>query len=114
MLHIQLLGGVRVQRQDMPVTPLLQPRLQALLAYLILHAGAPQPRIALAARFWPDLPETKAGANLRTLLFRLRQTLPHTESCLEITAQSACWRKNSPATDGERPELATAEAFVAN
>src|SRR5215510_6238652 len=41
MLHIHLLGAFRLLSADAPVNQLTAPRLQALLAYLVLHRDAP-------------------------------------------------------------------------
>ncbi len=43
-----------------------------LLAVLALSAG-PLERSAVASTLWPDLPEARAGANLRNCLWRLKQ-----------------------------------------
>src|SRR5262249_15850622 len=45
-LHIQLLGRFGLTAEDAPLTTLDSPRLQALLAYLLLHRTAPHPRPA--------------------------------------------------------------------
>ncbi|MFC1407298.1 MULTISPECIES: AAA family ATPase [Streptacidiphilus] len=42
-----------------------------LLAWLALHPG-PQPRPRLAARFWPDAPDSAARASLRSAVWALR------------------------------------------
>jgi DNA-binding SARP family transcriptional activator len=48
ILHIQLLGEFRLIDGDTPVITVNTPRLQSLLAYLLLHAGAPQRRQHIA------------------------------------------------------------------
>ncbi len=58
ILHIYLLGGFRLVSDDTPVTTITVPRLQSLLAYLILHRDAPQHRSHLAFHLWPDSTET--------------------------------------------------------
>src|SRR5437763_12859276 len=75
-LHIRLLGDFRAAIGDKPVTSLNTPRLQALLAYLLLHRDAAQSRQHVAFLFWPDSSEDQALANLRNLLFSLRRALP--------------------------------------
>jgi hypothetical protein len=47
ILHIHLLGDFRLDYDDVPVTTINTPRLQPLLAYLVLHRDAPRPRPAL-------------------------------------------------------------------
>src|SRR5262245_50171813 len=97
-LHIQLLGGFRLTADATPITTVDLPRQQALLAYLVLHRDAPHARPHLAFRFWPDTTDTQARSNLRTLLQRLRQALPHADQFLQIDAQTVQWRANAPWT----------------
>ena len=97
-LHIQLLGGFRLTADQTPVTTLDSPRLQALLAYLLVHRAAPHARAHLAFQLWPDTTEAQAHANLRTLLHRLRQALPDSDRFLHIDAQTVQWRGAAPAT----------------
>ncbi len=52
------------------------PRLQTLLAYLLLQCQAPTARQQIAFQFWPDSSEKQAHTNLRKLLFQLRNALP--------------------------------------
>ncbi|MFL5803257.1 MAG: BTAD domain-containing putative transcriptional regulator [Roseiflexaceae bacterium] len=92
MLHIQFLGGFRLRLDDTPVTALDHPRLQALLAYLVLRRAMPQTRQQLAFLLWPDSSETQARTNLRTLLHRLRQALPHADQFLYVDSQVVQWR----------------------
>jgi DNA-binding SARP family transcriptional activator len=78
------------------VTEVNTPRLQALLAYLLLHREAPQSRSHVAFQFWPDSTESQALSNLRTLLLRLRRALPDADRFLEATAQTLQWRLGAP------------------
>ncbi len=71
-LHIQLLGGFHLSGPDAPATP-LKPREQRLLAYLLLHRHAPQPRAKIAFCLWPNSTEKQARTNLRRLLRLLKQ-----------------------------------------
>ena len=48
--------------------PLGSARAESLLAYLLLHREAPQPRQRLAFLLWPDSSEPQARTNLRHLL----------------------------------------------
>ena len=75
-LHIHLLGDFRLVYGDEPVTSVGTARLQALLAFLVLHRETPQPRQRLAFLFWPDSTEAQARNNLRQILHQLRQQLP--------------------------------------
>src|SRR5258707_14291118 len=71
-------------------------RLQALLAYLLLHRDAPQDRSHLAFLFWPDSTEAQAHTNLRKLLYQLRQSLPEIEPFLLIDNRSLQWLPAGP------------------
>src|SRR5438128_8908235 len=84
-LHIRLLGDFRAAIGDEPVTSLNTPRLQALLAYLLLHRDAAQSRQHVAFLFWPDSSEKQAESNLRSLLTNLRRALPASDQyiCVE-------------------------------
>ncbi|TME04140.1 MAG: hypothetical protein E6I80_18675 [Chloroflexi bacterium] len=67
-LHIHLLGDFRLVSGETPVTTITVPRVQSLLAYLVLHRTAPQDRSHLAFLLWPDSTEAQAHTNLRQLL----------------------------------------------
>ncbi len=64
-LQIHLLGGFSIRWRDEPVAALNKPRLQSLLAYLLLHNQAPQFRYYLANLLWPDSREAQSLTNLR-------------------------------------------------
>lgn len=64
-LHIRLLGDFYMLHGEAPVPGVDNPRLQSLLAYLVLHRDAPQPRGHLSYLFWLDSTEAQARANLR-------------------------------------------------
>ncbi len=98
VLHIHLLGEFRLRATDISVTTLDQERLQALLAYLLLQRATPQSRQQLAFQLWPDSTEAQARINLRTLIHRLRQALPHADAFVRIDAQMVQWRSDSPCT----------------
>src|SRR5215467_12874226 len=87
-LHIHLLGEFRLFCDEAPVSTVNTPRLQALLAYLLLQRDAPQPRHHLAFLFWPDTNEAQARTNLRQLLHGLKQTLPEADLFVHTDAQT--------------------------
>src|SRR6266511_2492393 len=95
-LHIHLLGDFRLVYADAPVSYINSPRLQALLAYLVLHRDAPQPRQHLAFRLWPDTSEAQARTNLRQLLHALKQTLPGADQFVHAEAQTLQWHSDAP------------------
>lgn len=92
LVSIRLLGelDMRAGGQRLPVPD--APRLQSLLAYLLLHRDAPQPRHHLAFRLWPDSTEAQARTNLRQLLHNLRRALPEHTSLLDVGTQNIQWR----------------------
>lgn len=113
-LHVELLGNLRIIYGGAPVTAIHSPRLQALLAYLILHRAAPQARRHLAYLFWPDSSEGQARTNLRHLLHDLQHALPDDETLLTTDSQTVQWQPTLPVTldvaEFERAAAATARA----
>ena len=95
-LQIQLLGEFGLVYEDAPITTFRTPRLQSLLAYLVLHRHAPQSRARIAFQIWVDAPESKTRANLRALIHRLRQKFPEVDRFLEVTDQTLQWRPDAP------------------
>jgi DNA-binding SARP family transcriptional activator len=91
LLQIQLLGKFRLTYNGEPVTTMNSPRLQSLLAYLVLNRDTALPRQHLAFLFWPDSTESQARTNLRKLLYQLRQALPEADSFLQSDAQTIQW-----------------------
>lgn len=90
-LHIHLLGDFMLVSGETPVTTVTVPRVQSLLAYLVLHRSAPQDRSHLAFLLWPDSTEAQAHTNLRQLLYHLRQSLPDADQFLHADKQSLQW-----------------------
>jgi DNA-binding SARP family transcriptional activator len=82
VLKIYLLGGFRLLYGEGMVTAINTPRLQSLLAYLVLHHHTPQLRSHLAFLFWPDSTEAQARTNLRYLIHQLRHALPQADPFL--------------------------------
>ena len=95
MLRIHLFGEFNLAYEDAPVPALSSTRLHAMLAYLLLHREAPQPRQHLAYLFWPDAPETQARNNLRQTLHQLRRALPEADRFLYGDAHSLRWREDA-------------------
>lgn len=95
-LHIRLLGEFSLIYADRQVTSLNAPRLQSLLAYLVLHRNIPQQRQHLAFLFWPDTTETQARNNLRQLLHQLRQVFPPVEQFLSADTHTLHWHALAP------------------
>ena len=97
-LHIQLFGDFALTYNGAPLPGFNTPKLQLLLAYLVLHRDAPQARQALAYLFWPDSNDSQARTNLRNAIHLLRNTLPNSEQFLRIDNQTMHWRSDSPYT----------------
>ncbi len=70
-------------------------RLQALFAYLAVHAGLVQSRERVAFLFWPDSTETQARTNLRQLLHHLRSALPEGGQFITADSQNIVWRSTA-------------------
>jgi predicted ATPase/DNA-binding SARP family transcriptional activator len=98
ILRIQLLGEFRLYMDDQLLHLVMKPRLQALLAHLLLHRHMPQPRQQIAFCFWPDSSEEQAHTNLRKLLYQLRQVLPTVEEFLYNDRQNLGWRFDDAST----------------
>jgi DNA-binding SARP family transcriptional activator len=94
--HIQLLGTFRMDVGTTPVPSLHAPRLQALLAYLLLHRDAPQPRRQIAFCLWPASSEAQALTNLRNLIHQLRHLLPESAGFLEHDGPTLHWNYHLP------------------
>ncbi|MDE3089706.1 MAG: 6-hydroxy-D-nicotine oxidase, partial [Chloroflexota bacterium] len=110
-LRLHLLGDFRLTLDDRAVTSVNSPRLQSLLAYLLLHRDSHQARSQIAFTFWPDIPEAHAHNNFRQLLFDLRHALPHAEKFLDAENSSLQWRADAPfALDVDEFESALAAA----
>jgi DNA-binding SARP family transcriptional activator len=67
---VNLLGYFELRREQTPLP--VCPSAQRLLAYLATRRGMVT-RPVTAATLWPDFPDRRAAANLRSTLWRLRQ-----------------------------------------
>jgi predicted ATPase/DNA-binding SARP family transcriptional activator len=95
-LRISLFGEFRLIYEDALLSQITSHRVQALLAYLVLHRDAPQPRQQLAFLLWSETTDAQARTNLRQLLHTLRQTLPAADQFVHVDAQSLQWRSDAP------------------
>jgi predicted ATPase/DNA-binding SARP family transcriptional activator/Tfp pilus assembly protein PilF len=94
--HVKLLGDFQVSHGDVALKDLGSGRLQSLLAFLLLHRAAPQPRSQIAFAFWPDSSEAHAHLSLRKTLHLLRRVLPDAESRLLVGNTTIQWRSEAP------------------
>ncbi|CAG0929482.1 Putative HTH-type transcriptional regulator [Thermoflexales bacterium] len=98
LLKIELLGAFRVARDGQPVTGFETDAARALLAYLVMQAGAPFRRETLADLLWPSQPASKALGNLRKTLSRLRSALQDQNAdhpLIEVTREAICLNTDS-------------------
>lgn len=87
MLRIWTLGELHAEDDGRPLHVSEGPRIRSLLAWLALHPGV-HPRSELAGRLWPDSPEPKARASLRSALWTLRRALGPARDCLAATRET--------------------------
>ena len=97
-LQVQLLGGFRLIFNGSPLNTFKTPRMQALLAFLILNPGKPQFRYQIAYTFWPESSEAQARTNLRNLIHLLRRALPECNQFISFETQTVQWREDTPYT----------------
>jgi DNA-binding SARP family transcriptional activator len=95
-LRVRLLGEFDLRADARAVAPLESARARSLLAYLLLHRDAPQPRQRLAFLLWPDSTEPQARTNLRHQLHNLRKSIPGIDDYLAVTPQTLQWRADAP------------------
>lgn len=95
MLYIRLLGEFALINDDQPIGPLTN-RAQALLAYLILHQGAPQLRQRISFQLWSDCTETQARTKLRKALSHLRHALPNADQLIVADFKTLQWQPQIP------------------
>lgn len=94
-LQIRLLGTFSLVLDGAPLAAQVSGRAQDLIVWLLLHRSAPTARTTLAAALWPETNDEQALKNLRTLLVRLRTTLPEIDPYIQIDSQSLRWRDES-------------------
>lgn len=93
-MWISLFGNLRISIAGRPLTAINTSRLHSLIAYLILHAGTPQPRERLAFLLWPASKESQARTNLRQLLHNLKRALPAECTSLVTDHFTVQWRQD--------------------
>ncbi|HEY2309132.1 MAG TPA: AAA family ATPase [Streptosporangiaceae bacterium] len=89
VLHVSLLGEQAITGASAG-TRARSSRAVALVAFLAVHAGSPQPRQRIAGLFWPDSTDAQALTNLRRELHQLRQVLAD-EPSLVVTSTELGW-----------------------
>lgn len=97
-LRIHLLGDFDLETDGDPLVAVDSVRLQAVLAYLLLHSRARQPRQHVAFQLWPDSSEEQARRNLRKALHQIRHALPDSDRFLHVDTRTVQWRTDGPCT----------------
>ncbi|MDQ6692873.1 MAG: tetratricopeptide repeat protein [Chloroflexota bacterium] len=77
-LSLSFLGPFQTNLDSSSAKGFESDRVRALLAYLVMEAGRPHRRDALAALLWPEQRQELALKNLRHILYKLRQVLDGT------------------------------------
>ena len=95
-LRVRLLGGLDIRLGEERVPPLDSARAESLLAYLLVHRDAPQPRQRLAFLLWPESNEPQARTNLRQVLHNLRRALPDADRLIDVGPRTLQWRAAAP------------------
>lgn len=91
MLHVVFLGGFSLTLDGRMVDRPVRPRVQSLLALLILNAGKPLPREWIGECLWPERTPEQSLGNVRRLLFDLRHELPEIASIIRANVNSLLW-----------------------
>jgi len=97
-VKISLLGGFQLKVDQQIISRLESRKVESLLAFLVKNQDRPHSREVLVGMFWPDMPETKAKANLRRGLYVIRKALgAHQDDLLtesnqvQFNPESAAW-----------------------
>lgn len=114
-VRVRLLGPVDVRLGARQPALLDSARAESLLAYLLLHRDAPQPRQRVAFALWPDSTERQAQTNLRKVLHTLRHAVPDVGQLLDVGLRTLQWRADAPVwLDVEQFTRALAEGRLAD
>ncbi|WP_436497614.1 AAA family ATPase [Actinokineospora sp. HUAS TT18] len=106
-LDLRLFGAFEVTADGVPVALPRHRKACELLAWLAVNPG-PHARSRLAARFWPDVPDTSARASLRSAVWALRGALGPAGAWLHADRDRVELR-----TDGLTVDLRTFDDLVA-
>ena len=93
LLRVHLFGPFSLSNGDESAA--LSPRLQSLLAYLLIHRAVPQTRQQIAFLFWPETSDAQAQTNLRQLLHTLKRRFPNPEAYLRVDERTVGWRADA-------------------
>jgi len=90
-VRIDLLGGFAVRDKVGREVAIASRKAQALLAFLALSPGKPQPREKLTGLLWSDRGEAQARSSLRQALSELRKALPEGDPPLLTAQRDSVW-----------------------
>jgi DNA-binding SARP family transcriptional activator/predicted ATPase len=90
-LHIKLFGEFCLTVDGLPLSGVNSERLQALLAFILLHRDTPQSRQQIAVQLWSDATDADAKANLRRRLHELKQLIPNAARWLRVETKTVQW-----------------------
>jgi DNA-binding SARP family transcriptional activator/tetratricopeptide (TPR) repeat protein len=107
-LDVRLFGDVEVAVGGSRIGAFASPRLQSLLALLVVNRDCPLSRRRISFLFWPESSERQALTNLRQLLHQMRLALPEPERYLHVEQHTVQWRPDGPA----EVDVARLEAIV--
>ncbi|HIK15554.1 MAG TPA: AAA family ATPase [Leptolyngbyaceae cyanobacterium M33_DOE_097] len=93
-LHIRLFGEFCLIANNVPITAVNSERLQALLAFILLHRDTPQARQQIAVKLWPEATDSDAKARLRRRLHDLKQAIPDIDRWLRVETKTIQWVLN--------------------
>ena len=91
MLRVSLLGDQAITDGRTGTVRARSSRAVVLVAFLVCHAGVPQPRQRISGLLWPESTDAQALTNLRRELHHLRQIMGD-EPSLAVTAKELGWR----------------------
>ncbi len=97
-LRIRLLGALEIDIAGAAVTLPPGGRVRGLLAWLALHPGR-HPRGRLAGWLWPEVPDPRARASLRSALWALRAALGPAGSAYLMTDRESVGLRDDVAVD---------------
>ncbi|MBE9001385.1 AAA family ATPase [Nostoc sp. LEGE 12447] len=108
-LDIKLFGEFYLAADGLPIQGINSERLQALLAFILLHRDTLQQRQQVAVHLWSDATDTDAKANLRRRLHELKQVIPGVDRWLHIETKTIQWLCN----DNCHIDVAQFESIIA-
>ena len=116
-VRLSLLGTFVLTEASGQHVTIASPRAQSLVAYLVLHRGAAQPRRQIASALWPDSSEAQAHNSLRQLVHQLRRAWPDAHQLLDVrggTLALGTGADDGPdlEVDVDRYEMAVAAALA--